>query len=202
MSPHAPFSRATRERGVSLIVVLLILIVVSVLGVGSAQLSIMAERGARNDRDMQVASLAAEEALADAEYDIYGPNTSTHERLKLFDPFNNSAFATDCGTSSEPNEGLCALVESSTPAWLTVDFTATGSNARTTEFGSHTGRGMATGSAGIQPAKLPRYVIEPIPDFGNRDLSRQRYIYRVTAMGFGPREDIQAVSQILYRKYE
>jgi type IV pilus assembly protein PilX len=41
--------------------------------------------------------------------------------------------------------------------------------------------------------------MEPIRDPGNRDLSDLSYIYRVTAMGFGPREDIQAVTQIVFR---
>lgn len=43
-------------------------------------------------------------------------------------------------------------------------------------------------------------MIEPIPDPGERDLSSvNKYVFRVTAMGFGPRDDIQAVTQIIYR---
>jgi len=44
-------------------------------------------------------------------------------------------------------------------------------------------------------------VIEPIEDPANRDISGSTtsYIYRVTAMGFGPRADIQGVVQIIYR---
>ena len=67
-------------------------------------------------------------------------------------------------------------------------------------FGDFTSRGFRAGPAGVQPAARPRNIIEPLPDPGNRDLAGSAsYLYRVTAMGFGPREDIQAVAQIIYR---
>ncbi|HUD33331.1 MAG TPA: PilX N-terminal domain-containing pilus assembly protein, partial [Variovorax sp.] len=78
------------QRGVSLIVVLLILVVVSVLGVGGAQIALMAERGSRNDRDMQVAWQAAEAALMDAEFDIHGPNTAAASRRAVFDQMHDT----------------------------------------------------------------------------------------------------------------
>lgn len=56
MQDQKPLSSMFKaQRGVSLIVVMLILIVVSLLGVGAAQISLMSERGARNDRDQLVA---------------------------------------------------------------------------------------------------------------------------------------------------
>ena len=69
-SLHTPPVR--RNSGVTLIVVLLILVVVSILGVSGIQISMMGERGTRNDRDQQVAWQAAEAALVDAEFDIEG----------------------------------------------------------------------------------------------------------------------------------
>jgi type IV pilus assembly protein PilX len=212
------------ERGVSLIVVLLILVVVSVLGVGGAQIALMAERGSRNDRDMQVAWQAAEAALMDAEFDIHGPNTAAASRNSTFyERHDTDVFVTGCGTSAstnptakaeEKNRGLCQLPLTGKPAWLTVDFTLdSATNAPTTAFGTFTGRSFASvavgGTAlGVQPAKAPRYVIEPIPDILEREAGvagkaaankLPRFIYRVTAMGFGPRADIQAINQILYR---
>jgi type IV pilus assembly protein PilX len=195
-------SSASRQRGVSLIVVLLILIVVSVLGAGGAHIALQAEHGARNDRDMQLAWQSAEAALQDAEFDIHGPST----RSALFASLKSTSdFVAGCGRASDDasKAGLCALELNGKPAWLTVDFTAAGTNARTVKFGTFTGRGFAAGtgvSAGIQPFQAPRYVIEPIPDPGNRDLSSTgTYVFRVTAMGFGPRKDIHAVTQIIYR---
>jgi type IV pilus assembly protein PilX len=202
------------ERGVSLIVVLLILVIVSILGVGGAQIAMMAERGSRNDRDMQVAWQSAEAALVDAELDIHGPNASANSRQAKFAKLANSnSFVAGCGDRSgvdlAQGQGLCALLEMGKPAWLTVDFTNDTANARTTAFGTFTGRtfgAVAVGGAplGVQPAKAPRYIIEAIPDFVERNIgtssrTSQGFLYRVTAMGFGPREDIRAVAQILYR---
>jgi type IV pilus assembly protein PilX len=61
------------QRGVTLIIVLLILVVVTILGIGGAQIALLGERSTRYDRDYLVASQAAEAALMDAEFDIRGP---------------------------------------------------------------------------------------------------------------------------------
>ena len=193
-------SRLDRQRGVSLIVVLLLLVIVSILGVGGAQIAAMAERGSRNDRDMQIAWQAAEAALMDAEYDIHGPNTATASRQAIFTSMKSTNdFVLNCGATGK-SKGLCALAETGKPAWLTVDFTtANSSSPKSTEFGDFTGRSFAAGTTGIQPVRKPRYVVEPIRDPSNRDRSSISYIYRVTSMGFGPRTDIQAVAQTIYR---
>ena len=62
--------RPSAQRGVTLIVVLLILVVVTVLGIGGAQIALLGERSTRYDRDYLVATQAAEAALMDAEQDI------------------------------------------------------------------------------------------------------------------------------------
>ncbi|MGJ7556567.1 pilus assembly PilX family protein [Variovorax sp. RB3P1] len=195
---HAFLSHPQRQRGISLIIVLLLLVIVSILGVGAAQIATMGERSARNDRDMQVAWQSAEAALMDAEFDIHGPAPSSRQAV-FTNMANTNAFVSGCGDSGN-SKGLCTLVTTDKPAWLTVDFNAT-ENAKTVAFGDFTGRTFPSGKLGIQPAKAPRYIIEPIEDPSNRDISggSTKYIYRVTAMGFGPREDIQGVVQILYR---
>ena len=204
----------SQQRGASLIVVMLILIVVSVLGIGAAQISMMGERSARNDRDMQVAWQGAEAALMDAEFDIRGPNSSADSRVAIFGPDSSqpdrSKFdVTLCGDSfSDKTLGLCDLVDEAAGAtiqqkWLRVDFTVDTSSAKTVKYGQYTNRPYAAGGTGVQPSKVPRYVIEPIRDYqGQRDKSQAgtaKYMYRVTAMGFGPREDIQAVAQMILR---
>lgn len=193
------------SRGVSLIVVLLILVVVSILGVSGIQVAMMGERGTRNDRDQQVAWQGAEAALIDAEFDIEGlPASSTTKRNTIFKAKETeiAKFIQDCGNSGQ-SVGLCALNATGKPAWLTVDFTATGSTAPTVQFGTFTGRDFPSGSTGVQPALPPRYVIEPIPDprFARtaRPGSGTRFVYRVTAMGFGPNAETQAVVQMIYR---
>ena len=193
------------SRGVSLIVVLLILVVVSILGVSGIQVAMMGERGTRNDRDQQVAWQGAESALIDAEFDIEGlPASSTTKRNTIFKAKETeiAKFIQDCGNSGQ-SVGLCALNATGKPAWLTVDFTATGSTAPTVQFGTFTGRDFPSGAKGIQPALPPRYVIEPIPDprFARtaRPGSGTRFVYGVTAMGFGPNAETQAVVHMIYR---
>lgn len=189
---HLPDQRQT---GASLIIVMLILVIVSLLGVSGVQIAIMSERGARNDRDQQMAWQAAEAALIDAEVDMID---ATATRNTLFDGKTQSPFIPGCG-SSNTSIGLCDLVLTGNPAWLTVNFTTIDASAQTTPFGLFSSRTFAAGGVGIQPAKAPRYVIELVPDPVG-DKSDPSFLYRVTAMGFGPRDDIQAVLQMLYRK--
>lgn len=203
---HHGMPRTRAQRGVSLVIVLMILVIVSILGVSGIQISLLGERSARNDRDAQIAWQAGESALLDAEFDIEGqPAASSAKRNGIFAPGKTdiAKFATGCGTSGQ-SRGLCALNLGEKPAWLTVDFTATGNSAPTTPFGTFTGRTFPSGAKGMQPTKPPRYVIEAIPDpetvrTANPGDAQSKYIYRITAMGFGPNAETQAVLQTLYR---
>lgn len=203
-SSPPPFRTGVKKHsyGASLIVVMLILVIVSILGVSGIQIAMMGERATRNDRDQQVAWQAAEAALIDAEFDIEGlPAAFADKRNIVFKSKETdiAKFIPDCGDSG-PSKGLCALNAAGKPAWLTVDFTTTATNAPTTAFGTFTGRTFPSGSAGIQPVRPPRYIIEPIPDPNEANTKAQpRYVYRVTAMGFGPSVDTQAVVQMIYR---
>jgi Tfp pilus assembly protein PilX len=166
------------QRGVSLIVVLLILVVVSVLGVGGAQIATMAERGSRNDRDMQVAWQSAEAALTDAEFDIHGPNTAAGNRRSVFKDMRDiNLFVAGCGTSGT-SKGLCTLVETGKPAWLTVDFTIDAATARTTALGTFTGRGFAAVGAG-QGATLHHRADRGRPGARPRHRHRQAALLRL-----------------------
>ncbi|WP_443270122.1 pilus assembly PilX family protein [Variovorax sp. JS1663] len=193
-----PHATTNYQSGASLIMALLILVIVSILGVSAAQIASMAERGSRNDRDMQIAWQASEAALMDAEFDIHGPNSAASNRLSTFTGSSNlGAFAASCGSGER--KGLCAVSTSGKPTWLAVDFTDANTVAQLGEF---TGRSFAAGTAGPQPALKPRYIIEALCDTARqRDRSDPctKLIYRITAMGFGPREDIQAVTQTVYR---
>jgi type IV pilus assembly protein PilX len=190
---------AQSQKGASLIFVLIILTVVSITGVAGIQISMMSERGARNDRDMQIAWQAAEAALVDAEVDIFGPGASTR-RINFTPSTITAAFVDNCGTSGT-SQGLCSFNPAATkPAWLVANFELTGSSATTTPYGLFTSRTFPSGG-GVQAIKAPRYIIEPIRDPSDRDASNPnpKFVYRITAMGFGPRDDIQAVLQTIYR---
>lgn len=191
-SPHAH----KVQHGASLIMVLLVLVVVSILGVGGAQIALMGERSARNDSNYQLAWQSAEAALQEAEVDM-----RTGTRQGLFAPNIKNAFLDGCG-SSGTSKGLCNPSLAGKPVWLSADFTSNSSPAA--EFGEFTSRAFSSGNVGIQPAKKPRYLIEVLddPDVGGslKAGTQKKYIYRVTSMGFGPRDDVQAVMQMIFRK--
>lgn len=197
----APHSPTRPQHGASLIMVMLILIVVSILGVGAAQIAILGERSARNDRDYQVAWQSAEAALLDAEFDIRGDTGITATRKDVFTANNQIAFVEGCGTSGN-SKGLCLPTVVGKPVWLQIDFAA--ASTPTAEFGQFTGRSFDAGGLGVKPVRKPRYMVEAISDaeiFGDKSAkAKKKLVYRVTAMGFGPREDIQAVIQTVFRK--
>jgi type IV pilus assembly protein PilX len=181
-----------QQNGASLIVVMLILLVVSILGVGGAQIAMMSERGARNERDYQLAAEGTAAALLDAEFDM-----RKSSRKDVF--LEEQNFVDGCGSSGD-SKGLCSPSFDLKPTWLTVDLSTT---ANTTEFGEKTSRLFAADTKGIQPYKKPHYIIEALPDlgiYGNKSVGTKKLIYRVTAMGFGPREEVQSVAQIVFRK--
>jgi type IV pilus assembly protein PilX len=198
---------AKRQRGVTLVVVMLVLVVVMILGIGGAQIALLGERSTRYDRDYLVATQAAEAALLDAEFDIRGPGGS---RSALFAPDNTGIFVADCGsgsaTPSSSNQGLCAPPsDAAKPVWATLDFLDTSSAAKSVVFGAFTGRVFQSGPAGIQPELAPRYIIEVVDDpavGGNAGASAspRPKMYRITAIGFGPRKEVQVVLQTAFRK--
>ena len=189
---------AAHQRGFSLITTLILLVVVTMLGVAASQMVLMSERTARFDRDSQIAFQAAEAALIDAELDIQGPNTSGTQRMALFEAKSKINFVPDCGTGSL--RGLCeATLAPQKPAWFAVDFTDTSANARTAQFGEFTGRTFPVGTTGIRPEIAPRYIVEVIPDPAV-SAATDDVLYRITAMGFGPRKETQVVLQVVFRK--
>jgi type IV pilus assembly protein PilX len=189
------------DAGFSMIVVLVVLVVVSMLGIAATKMVMQTERSSRYDRDWQIAWQAAEAALLDAEFDIRGPNTNAGNRVSSFSPTSMLGFAEGCGSGSA-DRGLCMpAAAGAKPVWYQVDFTDDTASAKTVKFGDFTGRPYATGSTGVRPVKPPRYIIEVIPDQApGTSTATPKVLYRVTAMGFGPRIETQAVLQMVFRK--
>jgi len=200
--------RHRRQRGVSLVVVLLILIIVSLLGAGAAQMALMGERTTRADRDYQVAFQAAEAALSDALSEIEGPidPSVTNSRLAIFTQGNKQGFIAGCNNGTA-TRGLCLPMPSSTSptdkdVWYQVDFTDAGSTAKTVAYGTYTGRQMSYGGGGLQPAALPRYIIEvedhTEPGMDASHPASKITMYRITAVGFGPTQNARVMLQAEY----
>ena len=167
--------------------------IVSLLGIGAAQIALMGERGVRNERDSQIAKQGAEEALINAEIDMLKGS-----RTEFFKTPNN--FKTNCGTTGQL-QGLCAQATTGQPIWLAADLTG----SQSTQVGTFASTTMTSGS-GIQPAKLARYIVELLPDRSinteaglSASRGGEKFLHRVTAIGFGPREDIKTVLQMVYR---
>ena len=195
--------RGHAEHGMSLIVVLMIVVIVSIVGLAATQIGIQGERAARNDRDRQIATQAAEAALLDAEFDIEGTaptSTGKTNRSAVFSSAASGSFAAGCGTSGNA-KGLCLnTAPGQKPSWMTVDLAD--SSGPSVEFGAFTGRSFPANTVGIQSAKKPRYIIESIPDYGaSSDASNViDHAYRITAIGFGPNVKTSVVLQTLYRR--
>ena len=203
-SPLSLYKPVALQRGFSLITTLILLIVVTVLGLAASRIVLMSEKTSRFDRDTQIAFQAAEAALVDAEIDIQGTKDAAGKyivsglRMDKFERGNKVNFPVGCGTGAQ--RGMCAQTTSTKPIWYQVDFTDESANAKTVKLGEFTAREFAAGLTGIRPEMAPRYIIEAITDFSPGFDPSKDILYRVTAMGFGPRKETQVVLQIVFRK--
>ncbi len=192
------------------------------LGISAAQLALQNEKGSRADRDRQIAQMAAESALLDAEIDIESTLNLLATPVERKDVLseNSDAFklpdAEICGKGeADPFMGLCKSSQvTAHPNWLKVDFTNdSATTAYSVPYGKFTGRTMQVAVGGVPsgnlPAKLPRYIIEKwiYKGLGNKAdgvnvADKPLYIFRITAMGFGARESTKVVLQSFYRHFD
>ena len=186
-----------RHRGSTLVSALFILLALLIIGVSTAHTALDAERSARAERDRQIALQAAEAALVDAERDIEGGREPA--RAAFFAKESAQGFVPGCGRSGEVNAGLCAA--SPQAAWVEVDLSENGKEARTVEYGAWTGAQLPVGQGSL-PARLPRYLIELMPyaQAGADASARTGNFYRITALGVGSRAETQVVLQTFYLK--
>lgn len=197
-----------RQTGAALIVCLLMLSVVLLLGVAAAQIALQEEKTSRNDMDRQIAFQAAQAALSDAELDIQASPDADRSRSHLFSIEGLSEFSENgnfaCGAGSTNKFlGVCLVAEDETPSWQIVDFLDTAaSSMQSVPYGQFTGQEFQAG-VGTIAEQVPRYLIEVMLDkMPGQYANQQRYIYRITAIGFGMRQKTQVVLQALYRKLE
>lgn len=205
-----PFRRPkAHARAAALPVVLLILIVTCMLGLSAADLAVLDGKALHNAYDQEMAFQAAEAGLRDAELDIAGSPDAARSRSALFSADSAAGFTAACSGEGGIGLGLClGAAEGAAPAWRQADFLAGDNGASsasafpTVPYGSFTGRRMQTGT-GALPVRPPRYLIELLADSApgaNADMAGLRYLYRITAMGFGAQETTQVMLQSFYRK--
>jgi type IV pilus assembly protein PilX len=188
------------QRGVALLVSLMLLIMVLLLGVSAAQLCLQGEKAARGERDREVAFLTAEDALADAERDIR--NSSDPSRRAAFE--GAEAFGATCGAGGVGLRLRAAAGEKA--VWQVVDLGGeSDGGACTVAHGSYTAAVMQTGE-GFLPFKKPRYLIERMechqPGDDASAGATPQYCYRVTAIGVGAKLGTEVVVQSVFSKPE
>lgn len=189
-----------RQRGVSLVVTLLMVVVVASLAAASARFALSGERSNRADRDRELALQAAETALIDGQNDVLskpGVNRGA-------DFCGISTFPTAGCSTSTTDQGKCSRsAAGSIPSWLSVDWDTAG-----VPVGKFTGGAYYPTQGSVKsflPATAPRYVIEPVRDdlqdtadsFARRG---DKYLFLVTAVGYATRSDVKVVLQSTVRK--
>jgi type IV pilus assembly protein PilX len=184
-----------QQRGISLIVVMIMLSAVFIIVAFGSRLTLLGEKSARNDRDRQIAFQAAEAALSDAEIDLMGPNAATNSRVCAIYSRKFDLFAEGCGNDTTMR-GLCSTnTSATTPLYKAIDFEDSSSSRKFVTLGEFTGRnvGFSTGNSAL-PAQLPRYIVETIP-FNIPGSSPNAKAFMVTAIGYGLSQQTQVMLQ-------
>ncbi len=174
-------SRYVRQRGISLVIVMIFLLILSMLGIAAIQSSTLGARVARNEADRTLAFQAAEAALRDGELDV--------KNLRV----NNSACvagAAGCraqtinrgdGFDTVCSLGLCDSRTFTTPVW--EDTKKWDTSGPSVVYGAYT-------AAAALPVvgQQPRYILEYFP-------LGESVVYRITAVGFGANTTTQVMLQ-------
>lgn len=190
-------SAITRQRGATLIVALMFLLILTILGVSSLSTVTLEERMAGNVKDVNTAFQAAESALRDGEADMANISAAT-------------VFPSTAGTCVA---GLCSQAAvGGTDVWNTSIW----SGATSKVYGSVSG---ATALSKV--ASQPRYIIEDIPDPTSPPADKKAQgggvsaknsfdqtqggtsggeYYRITARGTGASDTTQVILQTIHRK--
>ena len=182
----ATFTRPRKQRGVVLIIALVLLFTLTLIAVSSMGTSRLEQQMTANMRDRQIAFQAAEAALREGEN--YVQNT-----------------ALTAGNFDAACTGGQCLCTSTMPGGCTIEYwTDPGLSVWTTtnKYKSYVGNGIQLGS---QPA---RYIIEymgqscsPATIQSNGGcLPADPYMYRITALGFGQTSDAKVMLQSTYLK--
>lgn len=213
---------AKKQKGASLIMVLIMLSAIFIVTAFTARLGLLSERSSRNDRDRQSALLAAEAALKDAEMDLLLGSTAANARCAFIvggrdrdpgraggSPPKISNFELGCGSTSSATSGaistrgLCQENTGVTPLYKSINWEDTSSSRKYATLGEFTGQEFdwLEGSSGFT-VKPPKYIIElvPVRTFDSKDNPIDTWGFLITAMGYGLTPDSQAMLQGLWLK--
>lgn len=172
------------QGGAALVTATVLMLAVMLLGLSSVRAALGDMQSARHERDRQIALLAADAALLDAEREL----AATPATSPRFAALAGSGFIDGCGTAGTENHGLCTrALPPAPPSWQAIDLAS--DDPALVVYGTYTARELP----GV--ARQPRYLIEWValnPAYG-------RY-YRITSIGFGQLPGTRVVLQSFYRK--
>jgi type IV pilus assembly protein PilX len=208
MSTFRSQAMRTPQRGVVLVIALMFMMVLTMISLASMRELIADERAAGNERDQNIALSAAEAALRDAEYDLFSlcaPYVDICDSNRRYtspkDPVwvvgatlfgSPVGTANSCSTTGE-TKGLCfpkvntSQAQGGTrPNYPLLD--------RSVWFPARVALGTRTGApAANNVSNQPAYVIEALSY--PADATRQKTIYRITAIGYGRSAATEVVMQ-------
>jgi type IV pilus assembly protein PilX len=217
--------RKESQKGATLIVAILFLLVITVLGISSWQMSSGEEKMAGFSRDRQLAYEAAEAALRDAEYDIKGqcaPSSVCNKRTPAIDKelgfparVTNVAAPVACqpdGLCSVPKDDArnVGIVPLAVLRCGTYGPSTSCTNGQSISYGQYTRAAggsssympNSTGLAAQRLAFAPRYTIQAAclgQNKGDGSCMDRSLYYIITAIGFGQRPNTEVVLQTYYQ---
>jgi type IV pilus assembly protein PilX len=178
-----------RQRGAALVISLLLLLVMTLLGLGASQSTRLQERMAGNQRDQELALQAGEAALRNAEQNV-SPNRNALVRVCVVpnDPACNS-YDQRVLINPETSEPL-DLANQTDEWWETW--------ARAYEF--------TDDLAEISKDRPPQYIVEKLDEIpevlsmGDSSFDATREFYLVTARSSGQTDSARVVIQSTYAR--
>ncbi len=187
------------QRGISLVIVMIFLVILSVLGVSAMQTSTLSSKVARNQLDRTLAFQAAEAALRDAELDLNNKKFDKVTKCTAGAAGCRAALITAGGsnfgndTTNNPSANRCKLGLCSTDDPVVGALPFWEERARWTNTNDSVVYGTNTGAAGLPVvAQQPRYMIEY---FKQGDEA----VYRITSLGFGASASTTIMLQTAYK---
>lgn len=174
-------SSKTGQRGISLVIVMIFLVILSVLGVTAIQSSSLGSRVARNEADRTLAFQAAEAALRDGELDVKNLKADNSACVAATPGCRAQNISRGDGFDTVCTLGLCDSRAFITPVWE--------DSAKWTTTGESVAYGTYTAATALPVVgQQPRYILEYFP-LGDS------VVYRITAVGFGANTTTQVMLQ-------
>lgn len=181
----------SNQRGATLIVSLIILLLITILGVSTIRTATLEERMASNARNKDIALQAAETAINAAEAVIAAQT-------------NINGYTSACAS------GLCSAPTSSTHRW--EDATLCSNQGIWACYSSAELSNTMFTETDTAFSKAPRYFIELLSsyepagnnknlyNYGSEIQNTEVTVFRITAIGYGGTEDTRVVLQSTYAK--